>query len=46
MKGLLGGRLVVEIMPEVVKPYQTARLREKAGPKTVNEEVTLLLRWG
>ena len=26
MKSLLGGRLVVEIMPEVVKPYQTARL--------------------
>ena len=31
-------------MPEVVKPYQTARLRQKAGPQTVNDEVMLLLR--
>jgi hypothetical protein len=34
----------VEITPEVVKRYQTARLREKAGPKTINDEVMLLLR--
>jgi integrase len=40
----LGGSLVVEITPSVVKRYQAARLREKAGPKTINDEVQLLLR--
>jgi integrase len=40
----LGGRLVVEITPTVVKRYQTDRLAEKAGPKTINDEVLLLLR--
>jgi integrase len=44
VKSLLGDRLVVEITPEVVKRYQTARLREKAGPKTINDEAMLLLR--
>src|ERR1035438_485952 len=32
VKSVLGDRLVVEITPKVVKAYQTARLREKAGP--------------
>ena len=41
---LLGGKLVVEITPTVVKCYQTDRLAEKAGPKTINNEVLLLLR--
>ena len=41
---LLGGSLVVEITPKVVKRYQTNRLKEKAGPKTINDEVMLLLR--
>ena len=41
---LLGGRLVVEITPKIVKRYQGDRLREKAGPKTINDEVQLLLR--
>ena len=41
---LLGGSLVVEITPNVVKRYQSDRLREKAGPKTINDEVQLLLR--
>ncbi len=41
---LLGGKLVVEITPRVVKRYQTDRLSEKAGPKTINDEVLLLLR--
>ena len=41
---LLGGRLVVEITPNVVKRYQADRLKEKAGPKTINDEVQLLLR--
>jgi len=40
----LGDNLVVEITPSVVKRYQAARLREKAGPKTINDEVQLLLR--
>lgn len=40
----LGDRLVVEITPKVVKGYQTARLKEKAGPKTINDEVMLLIR--
>jgi integrase len=39
----LGDNLVVEITPTVVKRYQAARLREKAGPKTINDEVQLLL---
>ena len=41
---LLGGSLVVEITPKVVKRYQADRLKEKAGPKTINDEVQLLLR--
>lgn len=40
----LGDRLVVEITPKVVKGYQTSRLNEKAGPKTINDEVMLLIR--
>src|SRR6266487_4383044 len=34
---LLGGKLVVEITPRVVKRYQMNRLSEKAGPKTIND---------
>src|ERR1700730_14343566 len=41
---LLGGNVVVEITPTVVKRYQADRLNEKAGPKTINDEVLLLLR--
>jgi integrase len=41
---LLGDRLVVEITPKLVKGYQTARLREQAGPKTINDEAQLLIR--
>src|SRR5260370_22170679 len=40
----LGEKLVVEITPSVVKRYQTDRLSESAGPKTINDEVVLLLR--
>ena len=36
VKSLLGDRLMVEITPKVVKAYQTARLRERAGSKTIN----------
>ena len=35
---------MVEITPKVVKRYQADRLSEKAGPKTINDEVQLLLR--
>jgi integrase len=41
---LLGGSLVVEITPNVVKRYQADRLSEEAGPKTINDEVQLLIR--
>jgi integrase len=40
----LGKRLVVEITPTTVKRYQRDRLAEKAGPKTINDEVMLLIR--
>jgi hypothetical protein len=40
----LGKKLVVEVTPTVVKSYQAARLGEKGGPKTINDEVLLLLR--
>ena len=40
----LGKKLVAEITPTVVKGYQTTRLAGKAGPKTINDEVMLLLR--
>src|ERR1039458_3851937 len=44
VSSLLGGSLVVEVTPTVVKRYQADRLKEKAGPKTINDEVQLLLR--
>jgi integrase len=44
MAKIIGGKLVVEITPRVVKRYETNRLSEKAGPKTINDEVLLLLR--
>ncbi len=44
VKRLLGDQLVLEVTPGMVKKYQTDRLTEKAAPKTVNEEVALLLR--
>ena len=40
--GHLGKKLVVEITPAVVKGNETSRLAEKAGPKTINNEVLLL----
>jgi len=44
VKRHLGKNLVVEISPNVVKRYQTTRLKEKAGAKTINDEVMLLIR--
>jgi len=41
---LLGRKMASDITPEVVKGYQTARLKEKAAAKTINEEVGFLLR--
>jgi integrase len=41
---LLGARLVLEITPKVVTRYQADRLIKKAAPKTINEEVALMLR--
>jgi len=42
--GLFGKKLVVETTPAVVRRYQASRLAAKAGPKTINDEVLLLLR--
>ena len=41
---LLGSKMVVEITVEVVSDYQIKRLKEKAAPKTINDEVGCLLR--
>jgi len=41
---LLGTEMIVDITDATVREYQTARLREGASPKTINEEVGFLLR--
>ena len=41
---LSGGSMAVDVTDKAVKEYQTARLREGAAPKTINEEVGFLLR--
>jgi integrase len=40
----LGEKMLVEIGDKAVRAYQMARLEEKAGPKSINEEVGFLLR--
>ena len=40
----LGELMAVDVTDKTVKTYQTARLKEKAAPKTINEEVGFLLR--
>jgi len=40
----LGKQMAVEITEKTVKDFQTARLKEKSAPKTINEEVGFLLR--
>jgi integrase len=40
----LGKRSAVEMNDTAVKDYQTARLKENASPKSINEEVGFLLR--
>jgi integrase len=41
---LLGSLLIVDIDESLVLRYQEARLKEKAAPKSVNEEVRFLLK--
>ena len=36
--------MIVDASERTVKAYQSARQREKAAPKTINEEVGFLLR--
>ena len=40
----IGASMAVDITEDAVKTYQTARLKEGAAPKSVNEEVGFLLR--
>ena len=40
----LGPMMAVDVTEKTVSAYQTTRLREKAAPKTINEEVGFLLR--
>jgi integrase len=41
---LMGGMMTAEVTDKAVKDYQTARLKEKAAAKTINEETGFLLR--
>jgi len=41
---LLGAKMIVDVDEETVLAYQAQRLREKAAPKSINEEVGFLLR--
>src|ERR1035441_1594300 len=41
---LLGKEMVVDVTAAGVREYQTARLKENAAPKTINDEVGFLLR--
>jgi integrase len=41
---LLGGEMIVDIDEAAVLRYQESRLREKAAPKSINEEVRFLLK--
>jgi hypothetical protein len=40
----LGALMAIDVTEKTVTTYQTARLTEKAAPKTINEEVGFLLR--
>lgn len=44
VRARLGACMVVDITDAVVRDYQTARLKAKAAPKTINDEVGILLR--
>lgn len=41
---LLGTSMAVDISDKTVREYQSTRIREGASPKTINEEVGVLLR--
>jgi hypothetical protein len=41
---LLGAEMIVDIDEAAVLRYQENRLREKAAPKSINEEVRFLLK--
>ena len=40
----LGGKMLVDVSDDTIKGYQVSRLKEKASPKSTNEEVGFLLR--
>jgi integrase len=40
----LGGKMLVDISDDTIKAYQVCRLKERAAPKSINEEVGFLLR--
>jgi hypothetical protein len=44
VKRLLGKRMSVDMSDVAITGYQTSRLKEKASPKSINEEVGFLLR--
>jgi len=44
VKRLVGKTMVIDVDVETAKTYQTDRLKEKASPKSINEEVGFLLR--
>lgn len=44
MKRILGETMAVDVNDKTVRQYQNARLKEKAAPKSINEEVNFLLR--
>ncbi len=44
LQRVIGDRMLVEVSVQTVRDYQDHRLREKASPKTVNDEVGFLLR--
>jgi integrase len=44
LKRLVGSMMVADVGDTAVKDYQTARLKEKSAPKSINEEVGFLLR--
>lgn len=44
VKRVIGKTITADMSDSAVKDYQTARLKEKASPKSINEEVGFLLR--
>jgi integrase len=44
IRARIGKTMVADVTEETVKAYQTDRLKDKAAPKSINEEVGFLLR--